>query len=242
MARGAPDDSNVLSPKPIHTVTDLGELAARLGSIDLFDRAGNVVWMDDFEAPLIRWGYSFSGAGSGVYLQSTYQLMGNQGVQLIGGSDSYRDASIYRLLAYPLLGSFGFECAFAFNDQVQDITIELLLLDHTRAYRASIKYDTAARTLSYADITGLYQVIASGVWLWPDLYLFHQIKIVADYVTHNYVRVHLDEAEYDLGAIPLWEYPTGTVNLMEPFFTIVSLPGVNGICIVDNAIVTQNEP
>ena len=36
-------------------ITDMGELAARLGAPNVFDRLGSIVWYDDFQYGLSRW-------------------------------------------------------------------------------------------------------------------------------------------------------------------------------------------
>ena len=49
MASGHPDGGEGGETQIIHTVQDVGELAARLGSVSAYFRSGNVVWFDDFE-------------------------------------------------------------------------------------------------------------------------------------------------------------------------------------------------
>jgi len=54
MPRGHPDYGQAGPTSLIATVPDLGELAARLGSNNTWDRRGFILWYDDFEASVLR--------------------------------------------------------------------------------------------------------------------------------------------------------------------------------------------
>ena len=62
MAHGHPDYGGAAPLATVYTLQDLAELAARLGSIDVFDRRGNVLLLDDFESGIKKW--LFGGTGS----------------------------------------------------------------------------------------------------------------------------------------------------------------------------------
>ena len=57
MAHGAPDWFGTTPQGMVHRVADLAELAARLGSPDVFDRRGNVLFMDSFENGQNNWSH-----------------------------------------------------------------------------------------------------------------------------------------------------------------------------------------
>ena len=53
---------------------DHAELAARLGSIDIYDRRGAVIDLDNFEAPYMRWIGETLGGGGNVTLTTEKNL------------------------------------------------------------------------------------------------------------------------------------------------------------------------
>lgn len=242
MARGAPDYSNVLSQQAIYTLLDLGELAARLGSIDVFDRSGNLVWMDDFEGNILQWDSDATGTGGSVALSTTYALRGIQSCKLIAPSDLLRRAFIGRPLAYPMLGRYSFEIAFAVDANLQDLDLMIIQYSVATEYDYRVRYDAVNSLLKYFDPTGAWVTFASGVQLSSAARLYHVGKITVDMTTHKYVRFILDAEKYDLSNYS--PYPTALVSTAYIYvvFTQHSKLGVNATVYVDNALVKQNEP
>ena len=68
MAGETPDYGRLSAQATVFPVTDLGELAARLGSIVSHDRRGDVIWLDGFEDGLDKWQPTTSGSGAAVDL------------------------------------------------------------------------------------------------------------------------------------------------------------------------------
>ncbi|GAI49683.1 unnamed protein product, partial [marine sediment metagenome] len=63
MSRGQPDYGSSAVKEVAGTLADMGELAARLSSIVEYDRRGDVVYLDDFEEPVLKWSPLAAGAG-----------------------------------------------------------------------------------------------------------------------------------------------------------------------------------
>lgn len=242
MARGAPDYSNVRSEQAIYTLLDLGELAARLGSIDVFDRSGNLVWMDDFEAATLNWESAADGTGSSVALSTAHRLMGSQACLLTTGSDGTMSAQIYRYLSIPNISHYSLEMSFASDSDVTTLT---WLIDHIlggveHAYQ--VVYNRTAKTLSYLNSAGGLTVFASGVNLLTAVYIFHIGKIAVDLATGEYKSFRLNQTTYDLSGIPAWPDTFIFGDWFEVFFGAVGKALKNALCYVDNALVKQNEP
>ena len=63
MARSGPDWGLRGGKATVFPLTDMAELAARLRSIDVYDRAGDVIALDDFQSGIDQWEHSGSGSG-----------------------------------------------------------------------------------------------------------------------------------------------------------------------------------
>ncbi|GAH83946.1 unnamed protein product, partial [marine sediment metagenome] len=66
MPRGQPDFGMYASASTIGSVSDLAELAVRLGSINIFDRRGKVIDFDDFEDVRKGWEFELLGGATAV--------------------------------------------------------------------------------------------------------------------------------------------------------------------------------
>ena len=86
MAHGTPDWGVTAGAVTTYQVTDLGELAVRLGSPISHDRRGDVIWWDDFECTLNKWQTVANGAGSSVALSDARARNGRYSALLISGS------------------------------------------------------------------------------------------------------------------------------------------------------------
>lgn len=242
MARGAPDYSNVLSQQAIYTLLDLGELAARLGSIDRYDRSGNIVWYDDFEAATLNWTGGTDGTGASVAISTARRLMGSQSCLLTTGSDGTFFADIYRYSMIPNLSPYSLELAFASDT---DITALTWFIDHVQnriEYTYQIKYDRTSKTLSYYNSASGWTVFASSVNILSAVYIFHQGKLVVDLSTGKYKRFRLNQTTYDLTGISARPDTSLFPDFFEVLFSAVGKSGKNALCYVDNVVIKQNEP
>ena len=88
MARGGPDYGASSARYTIFPVTDLGELAVRLGSPVAYDRQGNVIYTESFENGLAGWDTDTSGAGASVDVSFGRGVHGAWAGRLVAGSDA----------------------------------------------------------------------------------------------------------------------------------------------------------
>jgi hypothetical protein len=242
MARGAPDYSNVLSQEAIYTLLDLGELAARLGSIDVFDRSGNLVWMDDFEAPTLNWLSDTAGTGASVTLSTAYRLRGAQSCLLTAGSDDGIGAIIARYLSLPNLSPHSFEIAFYPDTHIAEITWYIYHVEADVRHQYGIRYSQAAATLSYYNSAGGWTVFTSSVTLLGVFGIFEISKLTVDLTTGKYKRFRLNHTTYDLSSAQSLSVADPISDYLRVSVEVVGTAATNALCYVDNALVKQNEP
>jgi len=242
MVHTLPDYTTKYKMATIFGQIDTGELAARLGSIDTFDRRGNVVWMDDFEGPILKWDVIAVGTGAAVVLDTTYVKNGSQSVKLTTGDAVGNYAEISRSLSLPVETRLGLEASFTSTDHLSYYYFSLAIYDGSLEHIARITYKPPTDILEARDSPTTSKTIASALKLYPLEGLFNTIKFVIDYSTKKYVRCILNEVEYP---IPTVTYATAT-NYTTPYakliIHIVTGYNSNQSMYLDNVIFTQNEP
>lgn len=225
---------------PVHTLTDVGELAARLGSIDTFDRRGNVIWMDDFEAPILKWLTDTVGGGSVPVLSTTQAWMGIQSVYL--AVDAAGRSTIFNFFPLVRRGRIGAE----FYTYLKGITpgylsLQLTIYDGTNTTWAELRLDSVARTATIVTPAGDI-VVATSVFPLIAYETFVPAKLVVDMDTDRYVRLLIGPDEIDLSAHALNPLGDTTQKLITGLIELVGGTEGIAICHVDEFILTQNEP
>jgi len=227
---------------PVWSVTDLGELAVRLGGIVHFDRRGDVVFLDAFEEGLLKWGATYVGAGAGVALSNVLARSGGWSVLLTAGSDGGRYATISHVIPYPVLSRFGLECSFCIDNNLAALTMAFSLYDGVNLRTAALKYDYVGKALQYKNDVGYYQNLATGLDLFHAGSPFWTWKVVANFGEGTYERAILNETEYDLEGEGLGSEASAVVPNLEVWIQNKGVAGQNAEVYVDDVIITQNEP
>jgi len=246
MAHGHPDYGLNTAKQTIHAVTDLGELAARLGSISTFDRRGDVIWMDDFESGVAKW--QAEGPDAGEYAEWSAERAANGGFsyKLVTAADTANRIEINHYESYPVLSKIGFEIGFTSHKTAGGIypeyQFELNCNDGVSWYMYRIRYIQATGVLQ-VNHNGVYTPFAAGVALFLNNHLFNTIKIVGGFPTPRaYTRVIFNNIEYDLSAYVPQVIAPPTGPALNVAVRITANSDEVNIVWVDNAIITQNEP
>lgn len=223
------------------TVSDVGELAARLGSIVTYDKRGDVVDFDAFEEPILGW-LPYISAGCSIKLTSDNFWSGCQAVHLQTDNTVGHIAYIQR--EYPLKGSkrLGFECSFGKFGTSNDLSWWIEYDDTVKAYDASILLNPLLRKV-YRLSGGVFVEIADTGRFLAAKFAFHTLKLVADFATGEWVRLMLDFTTWDLSGLPLDPVATGVTPFLKTGFQTANRAGVGVDYVdVDNTVFTQAEP
>lgn len=232
---------------PVHTSTDVAELAARLGSPITHDRRGNVMLVDDFGSGIQGWSVSGSGAGWAVIPSSKRARSGGFSCKLTTGAVSGGLANIARYLPYPTLSKLGFELAFTMRQHIYEYHLYIYVYDGTNRHKAKVRYlylgPPPGNDILQVDDNGTWTDLATGLYAYASEYEFHIMKLVADFVTKKYTRLIFDDLEYDISSYNLESEanPTGS-HMLAHFQVVNDATAFNYNCYADDAIITQNEP
>jgi len=240
MARGTPDWS--LSPYDIHILReDLAELAARLSSINVFDRRGNVVWMDDFARGKGAWNAKTYGTSAAVVLETSHPLWPPYCVKLTGGSDSTRKAVLEKYLAGWGAGGLGLEVSVAFPTSFDKFEVTFWYQDGALSHYAVVGLSDTDDEIYYKDAATTSQKIDDLLIRQNAVPNYNNLKLVIDPDTNKYIRLILNSTEYDLSAYSFLDGALVTGPTIYVALSLVSRSGQNDHCLIDGIIVTQGE-
>lgn len=242
MARGQRDYGMYAPTTVISSLSDMAELAVRLGSIVSYDRRGNVLYFDDFQGTVLKWKVATIG-DSYARLDSTSARSGAQSVKLQAGAGSGNVATLQRTSYSYGSRRLGVECHVSRPLNEAELRIYLYAYTATDHHRAllTINFDTGIITLTYGD-SDTVDIVTGQYWA-NEYFSYNPVKLVVDFETGYYVRLIYNDVEYDLSnyAIPLISggiYPFDMLVLW-----LHNNSDVDECTLwIDDVILTQDEP
>ena len=249
MARGGPDykASNSYYGQ---SLTDVGELAARIGSIDLLDRKGVVLYAEDFGNLLSPWyktgpiGWEIEPVGELGYLNTIVTRFH----PLIAGPGA---GSIQKSMPVIQLKKYGFECMFRLNytgaAAPGSFYMTLNYYSGTRVRGFGLYVDPAAEDIKYITMVGGFPAwahldnIPANFWITGNTVYYNYLKLVIDLELMRYDRYIFNSQ----GGSMITRLPTNTASTLAPHIDFIL--GVDGAPTLDNIyaanpILTMDEP
>lgn len=242
MAHGTPDWGLIGPKQTTYGLDDLGEHAARLGSIVSWDRRGDVIMLDDFEHGLSQASYGALGAGANLALVCGHSRSNAFSVEMTPGSTALQRARVEYRRGTPAYSRLGLEYAFATHTNTEYWYWSLTRRTWTHRQQAVVRYDHVNKRLEYLDVLNVYQPFATAIDLFEIDFPAHVGKMVADFTLGEYVRVILNEVTYSLHGIGLYTFADLTGARLWVGIDHISAPGKVATGYLDSVILTQNEP
>lgn len=242
ISHGTPDYRVTSGARTVFQLTDMAELAVRLGSPIRFDRRGDVVWWDDFECNTQRYDNSLEGTGAAAVRSTDRAHSGETSWLLTGGSDGNRRASLIASEPPVVRSAVGTEIAFNLPDSIDAVQLWISEFDGAVRYSARLIWSDVTNQLLYFDAAGADVVIASGIDLPVNRPTWNIIKLVVDLDSHEYVRALVNHNSYSLTGIALNQSADGRAPRVDFIPIVVSRAGNNDQAYFDDLIITQNEP
>lgn len=239
---GAPDWSVYRIDSASYTVMDLAELAARLDSINVFDRRGDVVWLEDFTTGLNQWDILTAGTGAAAAISPAHFLSRGYSTKLTCGSSDTRLIGLRTYKPYPRTQPFGLEASFTVETNHELFTLYAHVVTGGQGHLYQLQWSEANDTLSYFSTLGFPIALTPTVYLHRDPTCFHTLKLVFDPINRLYVRALLNHQEWDLSTIT----PYTTAQAAGSYLLLLAQyqgdAETNAVGYVDNIILTQDEP
>lgn len=243
MTRGQPDFGAYAAKEVSATLADMGELAARLGSVVIYDRRGDVIDFDNFEETILRWSTTTAVTGDYCRLDSGNAKSGSQSVKLYTAKSAMAYITMSRGLSLRGSDRIGIEISFSNLSSVCELIGGAAYYDGTNVHYARWKiipgteklyvYDNT--TLDYVEIAGTGAIMAAA-------FTFYTIKMVFDISTGKYIRLLFSNNEYDVSSYPLYSAADTTAIRLLPWFALLGSASDTGNVWLDDFIITQNEP
>ena len=242
MGHGRPSWDKYRSYGSLYEEVEAGELAVRLGSPVTFDRRGRVLWYDTFERGLGAWVLAEVGAGSVPHLTTETCRTTGVAVKIEPGAFVGDISRMSHFQPYPALGKFGNELSFSLADSYCKLHLQMYVYTGSQFLRAEARYDRPAQKLEYRDSAGAWQTLASGLLIYPEITLFHTLKLVVDFATQKYSRLIFNASSYLLSSYAIAVAASAVEPQMITRITGEIASVGAGVIYVDDVIITQNEP
>jgi len=220
---------------------DLAELASRLFSINVYDRRGNVIYLDDFRHGLGCWQSTLSGTGAAVALSTTYPKWSPFCVKLTAGSTVGHYAKLSRWMDNWGANAFGLEVSAAWPTHFSSFYITIEHCDGDTIHMGSMELCDYESKMYILGTTGSYVELTDFTPPpLPDV-PYSTMKLVVDTSTDEYVRFMLDGTSHGLSTYSLYTAGAATYRYLSVWVNLVGRQGQNDYCYVDGVIVTQGE-
>lgn len=242
MSHGFPDYGVAAPKQTTYALSDMAELAARLGSINTFDRRGDIIWFDDFEENINKWAQVPVGVGASIALSTNAARSRAKSAKLTTGNLANDYALITRSLPVQTIGRIGFEHSFSVQGPYGYLEARLTFYSSLGEIEGALKLDLRNKRLYYHTTGDAWNLIASNVKTPAATYLFHTLKFTVDFDTQKYLRAILNNTEYDLTSYALYTNPPIAAPLINVVLKMVTDAAFNRTLYVDDVIITQNEP
>lgn len=242
MPRGQPDFGMYAVKEVAASISDMGEVAARLGSIVIYDKRGDVVDFDNFEEPLLRWRSNNGVGGAVVIHDSASARSSSQSVKLVTPAGAGSSAYIVKKVSILGTKRLGVEISFANVDTFLEFHISGYFYSGTTLSVAELLLDFNSRKLYIFDETGAQKEVATFTKFFQGLFIYYTIKLVADYGTGEYVRLLLGNLEYDISATKLETVDSDIAPFFETTIGVWNRTAAGATMYIDDHIITQAEP
>lgn len=200
MPHGQADFGMYAVKETVAGLSDMAELAARLGSPVIFDRRGDLIWLDDFTHDLTNWEVE-ANTNETATIVTEQSLNSGFSCKLLCNTTEATLVQLSRSNPLPVTSRLGLEIAFTLNQYVQAFYI-VWTCSYGKFYAYGMVYlNIKDGTIEYYDETGEPAVLRTDLNLRTHGVIWHCLKVVFDSATHKYTRLLLDDLEYDMSAL-----------------------------------------
>lgn len=241
MAHGAPDYFNVNPMELFYSLSDLGELAARLGCPSKIDRRGKVIWYDDFTNGDGAWEKDPAPAGGYIGTAIAPSLSPGGALRLNAGTDRYAVASARVYLMPPLTARYGIEWSWTHSRWAVFQTMYITMVRNLRGYDFMVWY---------MPMTGQVFVQGTGtpsreVYVFSGgpayMSIYHNYKLVLDNEALSGVRLLIDGRYVDISDYRFSTYVSTYQDMLSVELSITNYTSGGNEMYVDNVIYTMGE-
>jgi len=243
MGNDTPDWAGQYNTPSFYPLSDLAEMAVRLGSPFAFDRRGSVFWYDDFE-----WGignYTFAGEGTdgALSLITTPVYHGPFAAKMTSGPEDASQSSLIRSMEVVVAGKIGLFALYRVAGSSQEIIHRIAVWNGTNSFWADVKI-TYTGTVKVEVTNGAgYETLLTGAGPGVLYSTYAFTKLVIDTETRKLERVIFGPYEWDVSENDCAGGSATTEKLLTytTFLKVLSASGLQTLYI-DMIGITGAEP
>lgn len=242
MAHGAPDDSNVVSIAPRITVSDMAELAVRLGATSSCDRWGRVAFRDSFDCGTGDWTGWVNTSEHKATLLAQGARSGGYCASLWWDGAAYTEVALLMLRDWAIESKVGVEMYFHPRSNVLQYGFSGSFYSGATKYFFAIRWDTVDDVIEVLNAANQLETVQDVVYTYGLPRTWRALKIVMDPIAAEYVRGQWGPLTFNARGIAL----RTLTSQVEPHITMFAYgsgeAGSSGEIWLDDFILTVDEP
>lgn len=190
---------------------------------NLLFKTGTVIYYDIFDSPSLAW--NTGGVGSEeIYLKTVYTFSPSACIYMGSGQSVNDTAYIQKVMGITETEKIGVE--FAVNEESGHgyFTVEVDYYDGTIHYSSGIRYVATNYHWQYKNSVGNFtDLINPEKYIYSADYGYHIVKLIANFDTGKYIKLNVDEQEWDLSSYSM-QTSAAIVNIrLEIKFTVETI-------------------
>lgn len=241
MAHGLPDSSNVKSTIATYNLQDLAEHAARLGSPVLWDRRGQLVWMDDFRHGIGAWLVTRTNANLDAYPSATYWESGGASCMLQPLTVTPNSVGLLKSFPYGLTDLTSVFVNVSWPLGSDTFKLYLDVYDGTNRNRMAVQYNGADDSVTVLDSDGSYATVVETVGMMYVPTSFNKIRLEVSLEDLVYRTLELNQVGYDLSAYSAYATASATNKQTQVGLVITADDSTNLLHYIDSVVIAQHE-
>lgn len=241
MARGTRDWGGSGQVENLHNLTDLAELAARLGALSVYDRGGSTIWFTGFEHGLSDIQVIGNIPPGHVEVHDIKAFFGSSALHIIAKTSPIASQGFNKIVRARHENKMAVEFTFSMISKPEFIFLDMFL-DRGGQRTAGLlvldpkndRFRVGGLGQGFSDYQGLD-------FMEVDANYFSTVKFFLDFENGIFDKLLFDDKEFDLLGQKL---PTEATSERDAFITrlLVTSDGlVDGEVLIDNVIITRNE-
>lgn len=224
------------------SLQDMGELAARLGSIVTYDRRGEVVWFDNFSHGISKYTILLSGTDSSAVLGVVRTGRSGYNMKQVIGTTGNKYVQCYTNVTLLELSKIGMEIAAYFTINPSHFIMGIYHFDGSKRHTYFVKIDTQNKKLYVQNSAGTYIEVSTIPRIDNPDGTIHNFKIIIDTDNQVYVRMQINSLSYDLTVYSHKEDNDSSAPGIMVYFATFGTGGPSEVGTINHVILTSNEP
>jgi len=238
----APDWYNYRPSSSRHVLGDIGELAARLGSPDVYDRQGDVLWYDRFQHGASAWLAVVGGTGAELKPSADNTFWPGFCLKAVTPSNGANQVYMQHFLPCLDTERVGLEVSLNPETLCKYFQLDIYYDNTDISYLGRLRIDVENNELQVLDEAGAYQAFVTGLEPFYGTAIYTTFKMVIDLKEGTYARVMRNQSTYDVSDYQLYPNAPGATPYLEVELWLRGTSGENDVVNLGHVIVTAAEP